>query len=228
MSDKEIYVKVTPNGPYLVYGNPPIVKQTIITNEEKVCICYGDDKIFEINNEPSVLCRCGKSKNAPFCDKSHINSDFDGTETASFEPILNNAVIYEGKNLKLADNEIYCAFARFCDAEGSIWNLIYKDDDYSKQKAIDQANLCPSGRLLIYDKEGNLLEEKLQAEIAVLEDEGLKISGPLWLKGNIRVESENGKSYEIRNKQTLCRCGKSKNKPFCDSTHRHIKFKAPN
>lgn len=220
MSDKEIYVKITKNGPYLVYGKPSIVKQTIITNEEKVCIAYSDDITFEINSEPIALCRCGKSKNAPFCDNSHINSDFDGTETALIEPILKNAIIYEGKNLILADNEVYCAFARFCDAEGSIWNLIYNDDDYSKQKAIEEANLCPSGRLLIYDKEGNLLEEKLQPQIAVLEDDGLKISGPLWLKGNIRVESENGESYEIRNKQTLCRCGKSKNKPFCDSTHR--------
>lgn len=225
MAEKEIYVKITKNGPYLVYGMPTISQKIILSNKDKVCIKYGLGKIFEINSEPVALCRCGKSKNAPFCDNSHINSNFDGTETASFEPILKNAVIYKGPELTLADNETYCAFARFCDAEGSIWNLIYNKDEQSKQKAIEEANLCPSGRLLIYDNNGNLIEEKITPGIDVLEDEGLKISGPLWLKGNIRVESESGQSYEIRNKQTLCRCGKSKNKPFCDSTHRHIQFK---
>ena len=41
----------------------------------------------------------------------------------------------------------------------------------------------------------------------------------MWVKGGLRIESSDGTNYEIRNRVTLCRCGKSKNKPFCDSSH---------
>lgn len=225
MSDKEIYVKVTHEGPYLVYGNPPLTVQTIVADDNGVCINYSDDKTFEIKSVPLALCRCGKSKDAPFCDGSHEHS-VDLTETAEFKPIEEDAVIYKGPHLTLKDNEKYCAFARFCDADGSIWNLIYDKDEEAAKDAIREAKLCPSGRLMIFDNEGNSLEEKLEKTISIIEDGGLKLSGPLWLKGGIRVESADGKSYEIRNRQTLCRCGHSKNKPFCDCAHKKVQFKA--
>lgn len=226
MQTKEIYVKVTKDGPYLVYGAPQITREIIMTDDNGTCMNYAQDKVFEIKTDPAAVCRCGMSKNSPFCDGTHIKEQFDGTETASFEPIINEAVRYKGPDLTLLDNEKYCAFARFCDANGSIWNLIYKGDEETDKECIKEANLCPAGRLMIFDNEGNLIEDKLEETVAILEDSGLKISGPLWLRGGIKVLSAEGKSYEIRNKQTLCRCGKSKNKPFCDSAHRHVKFKA--
>jgi len=47
----------------------------------------------------------------------------------------------------------------------------------------------------------------------------------LWVRGGIPVTSANGFHYEVRNRVTLCRCGTSKNKPFCDGSHAAIKFK---
>lgn len=226
MENKEIYIKVTKDGPYLVYRIPKIESKEILTDENGICMEYKECKSFEVKTDPVSLCRCGKSKNAPFCDAAHIRIQFDGEETASFKPILEDATKYEGPNLTLMDNEKFCAFARFCDAHGSIWNLVNSGDEISDTDAIREARLCPSGRLLLFDKNGKPLDSNLPQSIAVLEDTGLKISGPIWVKGGIRVESADGKSYEIRNKQTLCRCGKSKNKPFCDSTHVHIKFRA--
>ena len=38
------------------------------------------------------------------------------------------------------------------------------------------------------------------------------------------IESADGKKYEIRNRVTLCRCGKSNNKPFCDGNHLQSRF----
>ncbi len=55
--------------------------------------------------------------------------------------------------------------------------------------------------------------------LALIEDPGIGVSGPIWVRGGVRIESAEGKIYEIRNRVTLCRCGKSKNKPFCDSAH---------
>lgn len=226
MPDKEVYVKITKDGPYMVYGIKNIAQNIIITDENGVCIEYGVGKNFEIKTDPAAICRCGNTKNSPYCDGSHLSAEFDGKSTASFEPVLDGAVKYEGPNLVLIDKEELCGFARFCDARGSIWNLIYKGDEESDKQAIKEANLCPAGRLMMFDKEGNSLESPQEISVSLLEDKGLRISGPLWLRGGIRVENENGESYEVRNKQTLCRCGKSKNKPFCDSAHRHVKFKA--
>ncbi len=99
-------------------------------------------------------------------------------------------------------------------------------DKKSDEEAIRQTCKCPAGRLIILDKEGNVLEEKLPQEICTLEDPHLKISGPLWIRGGIRVESAEGKSYEVRNRQTLCRCGHSENKPFCNDSHASTRWKA--
>ena len=58
----------------------------------------------------------------------------------------------------------------------------------------------------------------------MVEDPALECSGPLWVRGGITVESKDGSSYERRNRVTLCRCGASSNKPFCDGSHASIKF----
>lgn len=223
---QEIYVKVTKNGPYFLYGVCGISCETILNDSDGIGVEYQKDGFFEAKTSPVSLCRCGCSNNAPFCDGSHFAINFDGTETASFEPILDGAKIYEGPNLTLFDNEKFCAFARFCDANGTIWSLVFKDDETSTKEVIKEANLCPAGRLLVFDKEGRLLEDNLPQSVALLEDGGLKISGPLWLRGKTRVESAEGKSYELRSKQTLCRCGNSQNKPFCDCMHKEIGFLA--
>ncbi len=51
--------------------------------------------------------------------------------------------------------------------------------------------------------------------------------GPLWVLGGIPVELADGFTYEVRNRQLLCRCGASQNKPFCDGSHRRAQFHAP-
>jgi CDGSH-type Zn-finger protein len=226
MAIKEAYIKVTKDGPYMVYGVPDISEKVILTDENGISVKYGDGQVFEIKADPVALCRCGESKNAPFCDGAHTAAAFDGTETATFDPILKGSQAIEGPNLTLTDNDQYCAFARFCDAHGRVWNLVGLGKEKSDAYTVKEANLCPAGRLLVFDKSGKMLEEKLPASIAVLEDDGLKISGPLWIRGGIRVEGADGKSYEVRNRQTLCRCGVSDNKPFCNGAHASLKFHA--
>lgn len=226
MKDKEIYIKVTRNGPYLVYGIKKITLKYIISDENGVAFKYDNGKVFEIKTQPQSLCRCGKSKNAPYCDGAHITFKFDGTLNAPFEPILKNAKTYIGPNLVLKDNEIYCAGARFCHQNGDIWNFIMENDEHKNQIAIDEINACPAGRLIVFNQNGKVCEANLEKTLELLEDNWMKLSGPIWVKGGIRIENEEGISYEIRNRQTICRCGASKNKPFCDGSHIDIKFKA--
>jgi CDGSH-type Zn-finger protein len=53
-------------------------------------------------------------------------------------------------------------------------------------------------------------------------------NGPLVVEGDdVTVTDWNGHAYEIaRRPFVLCRCGQSKQRPFCDLTHRAIGFKA--
>ncbi|HTY74559.1 MAG TPA: CDGSH iron-sulfur domain-containing protein, partial [Candidatus Nanoarchaeia archaeon] len=171
--------------------------------------------------EKCGLCRCGQTQNKPYCDGSHVKAGFDGTEEADFEPFSKKAKIIEGPELNLADAEELCASARFCHREGEIWNLIPKTSEpRAKQVAIEEAQDCPSGRLVVYDKKNNQpIEPDLEKSIGLIEDPQLSCSGPLWIRGGIPVKSANGQTYEVRNRVTLCRCGKSTIKPFCDSSH---------
>jgi len=80
--------------------------------------------------------------------------------------------------------------------------------------------LCPSGRLTACDKKtGEKIEQDLEPSLGLIEDPEAKVSGPIAVKGGVVVEGAEGKEYEPRNRATLCRCGQSQNKPFCDGAH---------
>jgi len=216
----ELEIKVTKNGPYLVSGKLPISEQIIIVNKEGIPVEWRSGKKYPLQ-EKCGLCRCGQSKNKPFCDGTHTKTGFDGTESASSEPYLKQAKIIQGPTLKLTDAVDLCASARFCHRAGEIWNLVPKSDDPdAKRVAIEEAGDCPSGRLVIWDKKtGETIEPKLEKSIGLIEDPQMMCSGPIWVRGGIPIRSADIKIYEVRNRVTLCRCGKSSNKPFCDSSH---------
>jgi hypothetical protein len=127
----------------------------------------------------------------------------------------------DGPQLALKDAEILCASARFCHRGGDIWDQIPQTNDPKiKENCVRNSCDCPSGRLTVIDKAtGTVVEPKLDQAIGVIEDPSMGIGGPLWIRGGIPVFSTDGKPYEIRNRATLCRCGKSTIKPYCDSSH---------
>lgn len=220
------YIKITDQGPYLVYGNPPIDQEIIMPNEEGSSWVYRKGTHFKSEGEPISLCRCGESKHKPFCDGSHQHAHWNPKETNDKTPLLENAEEFEGPTMILADNQDYCAFARFCDAYGRIWNLVQEaQSEKEKELVRHEAGHCPAGRLVLWDKEKEeVFEPPFSPSIGIIEDPGIHVSGPIWVKGGIRIESADGTSYEIRNRVTLCRCGQSSNKPFCDGTHAQMKF----
>ena len=219
-------IVISKDGPYLVSGNVPLAMQIITPNEQGLSWEWKEAKSFESKDEYN-LCRCGQSKNKPFCDNSHLKFKFDGTETASRRPYMRQAEVFDGPTMTLSDAEELCAFARFCDPGGKIWGLIGQTDDPEARKLVTrEANNCPSGRLVVSDKEsGKEIEHRLPPSVAVVEDPALGCSGPLWVRGGIRIESADGTPYEIRNRVTLCRCGASVNKPFCNGSHASIRFR---
>jgi len=218
-SDKCI-IKVSKNGPYIVFGKIPIFEYVINSDSKGIPINWILGKEYPVT-EKCALCRCGQSKNKPFCDGTHADINFNGTETADLENYHSQAKEINGPELRLKDVEKLCASARFCHRSGDIWEQIPQSDNPETKKiAIRNSFDCPSGRLLLWDKKtGESLEPELRPSIALVADPFIGVNGPIWVRGGIPITSANGKTYEGRNRVTLCRCGKSLNKPFCDSSH---------
>jgi CDGSH-type Zn-finger protein len=216
-----IKIKVKKNGPYLVSGGVPLVAQKVILDADGQCLEWRETKKYPLQQIYS-LCRCGKSKNWPFCDQTHVEIKFDGTETASHQSYSDQCKNIIGPTLDLTDAAALCAHVGFCDRGGGIWNLVLHSDQPEAMKiTVEEACNCPSGRLVVWNKEGKAIEPVLDTSIAVVQSPNSKFLGPLWVRGGIPIESASGKMYEIRNRVTLCSCGRSLNKPFCDGSHRH-------
>ena len=217
---KDVKIMITKDGPYLISGNLPIDKQIIAIGKEGEPEKWVKGKKIPLQ-QPCALCRCGQSKNKPFCDGTHAKVGFDGTETASKEPFEKQAQVMEGPTLRLKDASALCSSARFCHRGGGTWELTDNSDNpKARELAIEEACNCPSGRLVQWDKKTRrVIEPEFEKSISLVEDPQNKVSGPIWLKGGVPIESSDGSTYEVRNRVTLCRCGKSKNKPFCDGSH---------
>ena len=213
-------IQITKDGPYLINGGLPLSEQHIVTNAEGESLDYRDGKKYPAQTQ-YALCRCGQSGNKPFCDGTHKKVRFDGTETASREPYIDQAETLDGATVRLTDAENLCAFARFCDPKGRIWNLVEKTDDPEVRRIVEaEAAHCPAGRLVVWDrKTGKAIEPEFKPSLGLIEDTEKQVSGPIWVRGGIPVVSADGKTYEVRNRVTLCRCGRSSNKPFCDGSH---------
>ena len=216
-------VAILKDGPYVVTGKISLTTQTIATGADGGSESWEEGEVFPIQAK-YALCRCGQSKNKPFCDGTHAKINFDGTETASRAAYLEQATVFDGPELRLTDVESLCAFGRFCDPHGKVWNQVaHTADPEVRATFIQQVENCPAGRLVAWDKRtGKPVERILPISIGLVEDPEEHCSGPVWLRGGIPVVSADGFEYEVRNRVTLCRCGRSRNKPFCDGTHASV------
>ena len=226
MFNKGYSIIIDTKGPYFVYGKPTLRQEFIVSNAAGEAWEYKPGITYKVDHEPMVLCRCGHSQTKPFCDGSHTQIDWDPTLSADRKPLLDNVEISEGEELQLLDNKTYCVHARFCMARGTVWQLTEDSDNTEAHDlAVHESMYCPSGRLKLWDKEEEkFYEPPLKPALGLIEDPQEECSGPLWVKGGIPVNGPNGTEYEQRNRVTLCRCGASANKPYCDGTHVTVHF----
>jgi len=212
-------IKITKNGPYVVSGGVPLSEQIVCIDADGQCHGWKEGQKYA-EQESYALCRCGRSRNKPFCDGSHNKAKFDGTEEANRSLYLEKANEIVGPGLKLTDAEDLCVGARFCHRAGGTWKLTERSGDpEAKQTAVEEACDCPSGRLVAWEKDGKAIEPGFRQSIGLVQDVQTEKPGPIWVRGGIPIEAEDGTTYEQRNRVTLCRCGKSSNKPFCDGSH---------
>ena len=221
--DKKIVVM--PNGPYLVQGNVPLVRKTQVVSEFGEPLTWKTGDRFE-TPETYELCRCGHSHDKPFCDCNHNDINFDVTETADTNAIVERQFVYPGgTRIAVKYDGTLCMESGFCGLRGAnIRQLVSATDKTSvRSLVIAMVERCPSGALTYSLEAGEPeIEPDLPQQIAVtteITSQG-PIEGPLWIMGGIPIERADGKPFETRNRVTLCNCGLSKAKPLCDGTHR--------
>lgn len=169
---------------------------------------------------PFWLCRCGGSGNKPFCDGTHRKIGFSSARQS--DPAASRTEVYVGKQLTIHDNRSICAHAGHCTEHSpgvfsmSAQPWIDPDAD-AVEKTIATIRTCPSGALA-YSVAGVTHEHAgRQPGIHITRDGPYAVvGGPQLLGDAAPVSSEH---------YTLCRCGQSKNKPFCDGAHWHAGFK---
>ncbi len=217
------HIRVTEQGPYVVTGGPRLTQRIRVLNAEGEAVAWQAGPDWETKGMTWRLCRCGHSSNKPFCDNTHKTIEWDGTLTADHAPSDTRRQELEGVGMTMTDDTSLCAGYAFCDRFGSVWNEINQTADPEVRERLKaQIQLCPSGRLQYFiERAQGAVELTYEPTIATI------VNGAYWVLGGIPVTGPDGFTYEVRNRQLLCRCGQSQNKPFCDGSHWQIRFRAP-
>ena len=171
-----------------------------------------------------ALCRCGGSSNKPFCDGTHGSNGFKDKKLS--DGSADRRVAYAGKGITIFDNRALCAHAGFCTDE---LKAVFRQgeepwieaDGAAAEKIMATIEKCPSGALS-YAVDGVERKEKERAPmVTVTRDGPYAITGAIELLGVAFGEGASKEHY------TLCRCGASRNRPFCDGSHWNAGFHDP-
>jgi len=169
-----------------------------------------------------ALCRCGGSASKPFCDGTHQKTGFSSARLA--DPSADKRERYRGARITIHDNRSICAHAGYCtDGLGSVFK--YKSEPWidpaggSVEAIVETIRKCPSGALSYSLDAHEGVDQQRAPAITVTK------GGPYAVVGGVRLLGQSHAQGASTEHYTLCRCGGSRNKPFCDGTHWSIGFK---
>ena len=170
----------------------------------------------------TALCRCGQSANKPFCDGTHNKTGFTSANTA--DRSRDKRDDYAGKAIVIHDNRALCAHVGKCtDGLPAVWRMGQEpwiDPDGAAVKAIvDIIGQCPSGALSY-----TLIDDPAGADGAEICSIEVSKDGPYYVHGPVELADAPWGEGASKTRYALCRCGASKNKPFCDGSHWNIEF----
>lgn len=174
-------------------------------------------------NSVMALCRCGASKNKPFCDGSHNDIGFDSS--LSEDRTKDEILTYAGKDITVHYNRLLCSHAAECgkrqkaafDSSRKPWIM---PDNASVEDIKDVVKACPSGALRFSTADEHPRQEKEERTGITVEKNGpYRVSGVPMMAPRL-ADGANPEKY------VLCRCGASKNKPYCDGSHFDIDWKS--
>lgn len=169
-----------------------------------------------------ALCRCGASGNKPYCDGTHAAIKFSGSREIG-KPITKEQT-YVGKEITIHDVRIICCHAADCvERLSSVFRLEERPwidlAEADVKEVIDIVNHCPSGALSYSIKGVRQSHQKRTPLIRISKN------GPYHIEGGIKLAVPEDPQPPSTECYALCRCGASKNKPYCDGVHHTIRFK---
>jgi CDGSH-type Zn-finger protein/uncharacterized Fe-S cluster protein YjdI len=129
----------------------------------------------------------------------------------------------EGRDLTLIYEGVKCIHSRFCVTWGpkvfiaNVKGPWINPDNMPTEALAEIAHVCVSGAIRYKRKDGKPDEQPPPVNLISVRE-----NGPYAFRANIQLDGEPAFSYRM----TLCRCGASKHKPFCDGSHNEIKFVA--
>ena len=198
-------------------------------SEDGPYIVEGDFRLLDTKKKPvqtaetAELCRCGKSGTSPLCDRESCDTDF-GVDGDGAPPRWQR---YKGTNIDVSYSARICIHDGACtfeapevfDPRKRPW-ADPKDSDAEGIAAI--VRRCTSGALIYNRLDGKPQEQPEQpGTIRATRD------GPFYLSGQIEIVTATGEKLFHGPRASLCRCGASRNKPFCDENHNMVQFKDP-
>ncbi len=194
-------IELRPDGPLLVSKMSRLINEAGEEVETK---------------EVYALCRCGGSENKPFCDGTHKRNGYSShRETGK---LLDRYRAYEGEKVRVEDDRTICAHAKHCvtdlpevfNVEGRPW---ITPDGASVEAITELTHKCPSGALLAFVEGERADKAATEERITIAKD------GPYEVEGPIELQIDKELRPPVSDRYTLCRCGASKNKPYCDGSH---------
>lgn len=205
-----IVIEVMPDGPLLVKG----LKTWQNSKGEALPI---KDKI--------ALCRCGASANKPYCDGSHAVIGFSGER--NIDKPLHKERQYQGEDITIHDNRVICSHAAECvNKLPAVFRLgerpWIEPNGADVEAIIAVIEECPSGALS-YTRNGvRYRDQEREPAIKIAKNGPYDVTGGIAIKVDAELQPPSREHY------SLCRCGASKNKPFCDGSHHDTHFRDDN
>ena len=136
--------------------------------------------------------------------------------------IVNGVETVNGQKLALSFETKRCIHARFCVTGApnvflaNVQGPWIHPDAMEVERVVEVAHACPSGAITYHRLDGVHDEPAPPVNLAAIRE-----AGPYAFRGQLEIDGE-----PVGYRATLCRCGASKNKPFCDSSHHEVGFAA--
>lgn len=192
---KPVAVTVLENGPLKISG-------------EGMTLSYCGEAV-EVGSDV-YICRCGRSANAPFCDGSHSKTGFVAEAAEGAQKDIH---VWEGQTIRTFFNPNACMHALYCKPLKGLRAQELAGDTDAAAEIARVVRSCPSGALSYEAKDVADPATPAPVDIAVMEGGEVRIQCAFEINTDLQER-------QASDRATLCRCGMSKNKPWCDGRHK--------
>ena len=143
-------------------------------------------------------------------------------QAAGASGVVNGIETVAGEKLALSFETKRCIHARFCVTGApnvflaNVQGPWIHPDAMEVERVVEVAHACPSGAITYHRLDGVHDETAPPVNLAAVRE-----AGPYAFRGQLEIDGE-----PAGFRATLCRCGASRNKPFCDGSHHEVAFTA--